>query len=74
MVESGPPKKPYPPGFVPFKDRDGLWDDLEPVEQYEGGRAPIAAIDYKADYEEVLGYFRAVLKRQEVSERAFLLT
>ena len=72
MVES---KKSYPPGFVPFANRQGLWDDLSPVQQYEGetGLAPIAAIHYQPDYEEVMSYFRAILKKQEVSERAYEL-
>ena len=34
--------------FTPFKDRDGLWDDVKPVEQYEGGEAPIAPIPYSS--------------------------
>ncbi len=60
--------------FVPFAERDGKWDDLSPLEQYEGGQAPIAPMPYKADYAEVMGYFRAILKKEEVSERAFKLT
>ena len=60
--------------FVPFAERDGLWDDIEPIEQYEGGAAPIAPIPYRPEYKEVMGYFRAILKKSEVSERAFQLT
>ena len=33
-------------GFVPFAQRKGLWDDVEPIEQYEGGQAPLCAIQY----------------------------
>ena len=66
MVEQG--------GFVPFNERDDIWHDLEPIEQYEGGQAPIAPIPYPAQYTEVMGYFRAILAKQEVSERAFWLT
>jgi len=36
--------------------------------------APICGIQYKKDYEEVMSYFRAILRAQEVSERAFCLT
>ena len=60
--------------FVPFKERGTLWHDIEPIEQYEGGAAPIAPIPYPKDYAEVMGYLRAVLKKEEVSERAFILT
>lgn len=47
--------------FIPFKEREE-WNDIEPVEQYEGGVAPIAPLPYSAAYVEVMGYFRAVLK------------
>ena len=53
----------YPRGFIPFKNRNGIWDDLEPLTQYAEGLAPICAIVYKKDYEEVLGYFRAILQK-----------
>lgn len=59
--------------FVPFKERGG-WEDLEPIEQYEGGAAPIAPIPYPPDYVEVMGYFRAVLASGEVSQRVYKLT
>ena len=58
-------------GFIPFSERQGIWDDIEPVQQYEEGLAPIAPIHYRPDYEQVLSYFRAILKKGEVSERAF---
>ena len=64
----------YPPGFIPFEKRYGQWDDLVPIPQYEEGLAPICAIHYSKDYEEVNDYFRAILKKQEVSERAYHLT
>ena len=60
--------------YVPFAQRKGLWDDVEPIEQYEGGQAPICAIQYNPQYAEVMGYFRAILKKKEISERAFDLT
>jgi protein farnesyltransferase/geranylgeranyltransferase type-1 subunit alpha len=63
MVQNG--------GWVPFNDRGDLWADIEPIEQYEGGEAPIAPIPYPASYAEVMGYFRAILAKQEVSDRAF---
>ena len=60
--------------FVPFKERGNLWKDIEPVEQYEGGAAPIAPIPYPPAYVEVMSYFRAILKTGEISPRAFALT
>ena len=60
--------------FVPFKERGDTWTDIEPIEQYEGGQAPIAPIPYPPHYEEVMGYFRAILKVGEISQRAFDLT
>jgi len=46
--------------FVPFKQRGNLWDDVEPIPQYDEKAAPIAPIPYTPQYEEVLGYFRAI--------------
>lgn len=50
------------------------WKDITPVEQYPGGVAPIAPIPYPKAYVEVMGYFRAIVAKEEVSERAFNLT
>ena len=60
--------------YTPFKQRGNTWSDIEPIEQYEGGVAPIAPIPYPQDYKEVLGYFRAILNKNEISKRAFDLT
>lgn len=51
-----------------------VFSDLKPIEQYEGGPAPIAPIPYPKPYVEAMSYFRAVLEKEEVSERAFILT
>ena len=32
--------------FVPFSLRGDIWLDVKPVEQYQGGPAPIAPIKY----------------------------
>ena len=61
-------------GFIPFKQRGDTWKDIEPIEQYKGGVAPIAPIPYPPEYVEVMGYFRAILKAEEISARAFALT
>ncbi len=50
------------------------WNDITPIDQYEGGPAPIAPIPYPKHYVEVMGYFRAILAKEEVSQRAFDLT
>lgn len=50
------------------------WKDITPIEQYPGGVAPIAPIPYPKHYVEVMGYFRAIFAKEEVSERAFNLT
>ena len=43
------------------------WQDITPIEQYEGGPAPIAPIPYPKHYAEVMNYFRAILAKEEVS-------
>jgi len=48
--------------FISFKDRGKIWLDITPIEQYEGGPAPICPIAYSAEYKEVMGYFRAIYK------------
>ena len=51
-----------------------LFEDVEPIPQYEGGVAPIAPIPYPEHYVKVMGIFRAILAKEEVSKRAYLLT
>jgi len=58
-MENSTPKVPV---WTPFKKRGDLWLDIQPVEQYEGGPAPIAPIKYPKNYVEVMSYFRAVFK------------
>jgi protein farnesyltransferase/geranylgeranyltransferase type-1 subunit alpha len=59
--------------YIPFSERP-KWQDIMPIEQYEGGAAPIAPIPYPKEYVEVLGYFRAILVKEEISNRALELT
>ena len=47
---------------------------MTPVPQYEEGEAPICPIKYPEEYKEIMGYFRAVFTKEEISERAFELT
>ena len=55
-------------------DLKQVWHDVEPIPQYEGGLAPIAPIHYSEEYTTIMGYFRAVLKSREISQRAYQLT
>ena len=59
--------------YIPFSERP-KWQDITPIDQYEGGPAPIAPIPYPKEYIEVLGYFRAILAKEEISVRALELT
>jgi protein farnesyltransferase/geranylgeranyltransferase type-1 subunit alpha len=47
--------------YIPLSQRQD-WADVVPIEQYEGGVAPIAPIPYPPAYVELMGYFRAILK------------
>ena len=49
-------------------DLDTLFPDLTPLPQ-EDGPHPICAIQYSQAFSETMGYFRALLKAEEVSER-----
>jgi hypothetical protein len=49
--------------YIYFKDRGDLWADVEPLEQYEGGPAPIAPINYSPEYVDLMNYFRAIFHK-----------
>ena len=55
--------------YIPFAKRGDTWADIEPVPQYEGpdGQAPICPIPYPDSYKEVMGYFRAIIAKDEIS-------
>lgn len=50
------------------------WADIEPISQDDGGPYPLAAIAYTDEYSEAMGYLRAVMAKNEFSERVLELT
>ena len=50
------------------------WEDIDPIPQDDGGPNPLAAIAYTEGYSEAMSYLRAVMAKNELSERALALT
>lgn len=50
------------------------WVDIIPILQDEGGLNPLAAIAYPDEYSEAMSYLRAIMAKNEKSERALRLT
>merc|ERR1712216_336152 len=49
------------------------WKDVVPIAQ-DDGPAPVVSIQYSSDFRQIMGYFRAILQSNELSERALALT
>ena len=50
------------------------WDDIVPIPQDDGGPNPLAAIAYTEEYSEAMSYLRAVMAKDEKSDRSLALT
>ena len=50
------------------------WADVDPIAQNEGGPNPLAAIAYTEEYSEAMSYLRAVMAKNEMSQRVLDLT
>lgn len=53
---------------------DPQWEDIVPIPQDDGGPNPLAAIAYTGEYSEAMSYLRAIMAKNEMSERALQLT
>ena len=60
------------PAFVPHREREEF-KDLEPVEQDEGPN-PVVRIAYTEEFKDTMNYFRAIVQKNEMSERALMIT
>jgi protein farnesyltransferase/geranylgeranyltransferase type-1 subunit alpha len=50
------------------------WGDIEPLYQNDGPGQPLAAIMYPEAYSEAMSYLRAIIAKQETSQRVLDLT
>ncbi|KAF2099217.1 protein prenylyltransferase [Rhizodiscina lignyota] len=59
---------------MPGYGEDPEWSDIVPLPQDDGGPNPLAAIAYSDEYSEAMSYLRAVMAKNEFSERVLRLT
>jgi protein farnesyltransferase/geranylgeranyltransferase type-1 subunit alpha len=57
-----------------FYHDDEAWADVVPLPQDDGGLHPLAAIAYSDEYSEAMDYLRAIMAKNEFSERVLKLT
>lgn len=50
------------------------WKDIVPIPQDDGGPNPLASIAYTDEYSEAMSYLRAVMAKDEKSDRVLDLT
>ena len=50
------------------------WADVVPIAQNDGGPNSLAAIAYTEEYSEAMSYLRAVMAKNEMSQRVLDLT
>lgn len=53
--------------------QDPDWDDVVPLPQDDGDH-PLAQINYSEEYAEAMAYLRALMAKDELSERALKIT
>ncbi|CAG9857960.1 unnamed protein product [Phyllotreta striolata] len=58
--------------YVLYKNRPE-WSDITPLAQ-DDNEEPIVAIDYTENFKDCYDYFRAIVQKKEISERALELT
>jgi protein farnesyltransferase/geranylgeranyltransferase type-1 subunit alpha len=58
--------------FEKYEDKEE-WKDIVPIEQDDGENAPVP-IAYTDEFKNTMNYFRAIVERNEISERALQLT
>jgi len=59
--------------YVPFSARPE-WQGVQPIPQDDGPQGGVCAIAYSPQFRETMDYFRAVVKANELSQRALGLT
>ncbi|OTF82001.1 hypothetical protein BLA29_008839, partial [Euroglyphus maynei] len=58
--------------FIMYKDRPE-WSDIVPLKQNDGHHL-VVSISYQPQFEDTYNYFRAIMAREEISDRALQLT